>query len=433
VDDRIPDQPRDIEPDAEQTEAAYRGFLFADLRGYTAFVERHGDAAAADLLDAYRSLVRDEVARHAGAEIRTEGDSFYVVFQSARRAVICGLAIVRAAERFRHDHPEQPIRVGIGINAGETVQRGEGFVGTAVNLAARVCAQAREGEVLVTSAVRDAIGAGAGRRFASRGTRRLKGIARPVPLFAVEQEAAPAHRTLAPSLATIPWLPLGVVAAGGVVTAVAIVLLGGWLESRPPSGAATSPAAVTLTSPSTSSSASASALPDPDAYPNAAEAELLAKLDESVAVHCRRADDDERPVYRIDPLEAADQGVPSRLPVSVDAGVRCEIPSIAAPDTFHLWVTRSTYRIAGVELPAALILNKAGALVRGDCSSQVSAYDRWALGDAGGWLLCREDHGDAVIEWSYDDRSIYGIAVRRDGDLSALLRWWSAEARLLRP
>jgi class 3 adenylate cyclase len=405
-----------MEPDAEQTEAAYRGFLFADLRGYTAFVERHGDAAAADLLDAYRSLVRDEVARHAGAEIRTEGDSFYVVFQSARRAVICGLAIVAAAERFRHDHPEQPIRVGIGINAGETVQRGEGFVGTAVNLAARVCAQAREGEVLITSAVRDAVGAGAGRRFASRGTRRLKGIARPVPLFAVEQEAAPVHRTLAPSLATIPWLPLGVVAAGGVVTLIAIALLGGWLESRPPFGAATSPPAATLSSPSTRPSASASALPDPDAYPNAAEAELLTKLDESVAGHCQRADDEERPVYRIDPLEAADQGVPPRLPVSVDAGVRCE-----------------TYGIAGVELPAALILNKASALARDECSSQGSAYERWALGDAGGWLLCREDHGDAVIEWSYDDQSIYGIAVRRDGDLSALLRWWSAEARLLRP
>ncbi|MEO7296916.1 MAG: adenylate/guanylate cyclase domain-containing protein, partial [Candidatus Limnocylindria bacterium] len=171
------------DPPAEvQVEAAYRGFLFADLRGYTAFVERHGDSAAADLLDAYRELVRAQVAGHAGAEIRTEGDSFYVVFGSARRAVTCGLAIVAAAGRASRGHPERPISVGISINAGETVQRGESFVGTAVNLAARVCAQARAGEVLITAAVRDALGATPELQLVPKGTRRLKGITRPVPL-----------------------------------------------------------------------------------------------------------------------------------------------------------------------------------------------------------------------------------------------------------
>ena len=49
------------------------GFLFADLRGYTAFVERQGDAAAADLLHDYRQLVREVVAKFGGAEIKTEG------------------------------------------------------------------------------------------------------------------------------------------------------------------------------------------------------------------------------------------------------------------------------------------------------------------------------------------------------------------------
>jgi class 3 adenylate cyclase len=153
---------------------AYRGFLFADLRGYTAFGETHGDRAAADLLDAYRMLVRDEVARHAGAEIRTEGDSFYVVFASARDAVACGLSIVDAAARYSAEHPDAPLRIGIGINAGETVQRGEAFVGSAVNLAARVCAEARAGEVLVTSTVRDVARGGAILRFVPRGVRRFK-------------------------------------------------------------------------------------------------------------------------------------------------------------------------------------------------------------------------------------------------------------------
>jgi class 3 adenylate cyclase len=51
------------------------GFLFADLSDYSRFVETHGNHAAAELLTAYRILVREAVAQHAGAEIRTEGDS----------------------------------------------------------------------------------------------------------------------------------------------------------------------------------------------------------------------------------------------------------------------------------------------------------------------------------------------------------------------
>src|SRR5687767_5205517 len=89
----------------------YRGFLFCDLRGYTRFVERHGDQAAADLLDRYRLLVRRAVGRFDGAEIRTEGDSFYVVFPSASKAVLCGLAIVAAARTAAADEPGQAIRV----------------------------------------------------------------------------------------------------------------------------------------------------------------------------------------------------------------------------------------------------------------------------------------------------------------------------------
>lgn len=97
-------------PSADQAEVAYRSFLFSDLRGYTAFVERHGNQAAAELLDAYRELVRAEVAHQRGSEIRTEGDSFYVVFSSAQRAVACGLDIVTAADRHNQARPDLPSR-----------------------------------------------------------------------------------------------------------------------------------------------------------------------------------------------------------------------------------------------------------------------------------------------------------------------------------
>src|SRR6478736_1166311 len=109
------------------------GFLFSDLRNYTKFVEAHGDAAAAALLDRYRRIVRHEVAEFGGAEIKTEGDSFYVVFPSASGAVQCGLAIVRATADEAREAGEPPIQVGIGVHAGETVETEEGFVGSAVN------------------------------------------------------------------------------------------------------------------------------------------------------------------------------------------------------------------------------------------------------------------------------------------------------------
>src|SRR5438132_13550748 len=101
-----------------RAESLTHGFLFADLRGYTHYVEKHGDHAAADLLDDYRILVRACVARYGGAEIRTEGDSFYVVFPSASSAVLCGLEIANATSQSAQDHPERAIKVGIGVHAG---------------------------------------------------------------------------------------------------------------------------------------------------------------------------------------------------------------------------------------------------------------------------------------------------------------------------
>lgn len=425
---------REDASELDHDEAAYRGFLFADLRGYTAFVERHGDEAAADLLDAYRELVRAEVGRHKGAEIRTEGDSFYVVFGSARRAVTCGLAIVEAAGRLSRDNPNRPIRVGVGINAGETVQRAEGFVGTAVNLAARVCSQAREGEVLVTAAVRDAVGASPDLQLAPRGTRRLKGIGRPVALFAVRRGAA----TGAPRVRFTGRrsLPIAAVLVGVVI--IGIALWAGVSGARQ-SAANTTPdpdASETATAPE-DSAAGASASVDPIAFPNVVEAELLATVGDRIEPHCERADEDDRPVMLVDAATAQELGITPETHdrVAAHTGIACEIPGASAPDTFHLWVTRHIYDLSRFDVPEALIHSRAGhdGIPRGTCPEDAPAHETWRVGDIGGWLLCRTASGDAVVEWSYEGHAIYGRAGRSDGDLAALLRWWTEEARLLRP
>src|SRR5688572_23234464 len=129
-----------------------RGFLFADLRGYTSYLEKRGAVAGAALLDQFRVVVRSAVGRYGGAEIRTEGDSFYVVFPSASTAVACALDIVR--ESVAKTEGETSIPVGVGVHAGEALETDEGLVGTAVNIAARLAAIAGPGEVLVSDTVR---------------------------------------------------------------------------------------------------------------------------------------------------------------------------------------------------------------------------------------------------------------------------------------
>src|SRR3989442_4948542 len=112
-------------------------FLFSDLRDYTRFVEQFGDTAATTLIGDYRRIVRAEVAKTAGAEIKTEGDSFYVVFTSGRAAVSCGVGILREAERYSRARSDRPMKVGVGIHAGEPTPHEGQYVGAAGIVAAR--------------------------------------------------------------------------------------------------------------------------------------------------------------------------------------------------------------------------------------------------------------------------------------------------------
>lgn len=171
---------------AERPAGPTRGFLFADLRGYTDFVERHGAVTAAELLERYRELVRGLISRFEGAEMGTEGDSFYVVFESVSQAVRTGMAIVEGAAAASAERPERPIRVGVGIHAGETVETADGYVGAPVNIAARLCAAAGVGEVLVSDTVRALTQTVLPVRFESRGRKRLKGVAEPVAVYSVQ-------------------------------------------------------------------------------------------------------------------------------------------------------------------------------------------------------------------------------------------------------
>jgi len=161
-----------------------RTFLFADLRDYTAFVETHGDAAASKLIASFRGLVRAQVARAGGAEVKTEGDSFYIVFSSARQALECGVGILRGAATASAGGAAPPLRIGIGIHAGEPVSHEGQFVGSAVNVAARLAQSAGPGELLVSDLVRGLLRTTSTPPMRER-TVTLKGIAQPLRAFTV--------------------------------------------------------------------------------------------------------------------------------------------------------------------------------------------------------------------------------------------------------
>jgi len=169
---------------AEPPEAgAFRTVLFTDVEGSTALTQRLGDAKARDLLREHERMVREALKAHGGAEVKTMGDGFMASFSSATRALECAIAIQRAFAE-RNESAEEPIRVRIGLNAGEPVAEEGDLFGTAVITAARIAAKAEGGEILASDVVRQLV-AGKEFLFADRGATSLRGFEDPVRLFEV--------------------------------------------------------------------------------------------------------------------------------------------------------------------------------------------------------------------------------------------------------
>ncbi len=416
-----------------------RGFLFSDLRDYSAFTERHGDAAARELLARYRRLVRDVIATFDGAEVRTEGDSFYVVFDSVSRAVRAGLAILEAVRTPPSD-VAPPIRVGIGIHAGEAEDSGEGIVSGAVNLAARICAQAQPGELLVSDTVRALTRTYLDVKFVPRGRRRLKGIDEPVGLFHVSIDAASA-RAFGASRTRVPPVALAVAGSGAVllVALLAWSPITAWISglnlaaSMPPPETNTTAAQPPSTVSATPTASIGTRSRSPDVFPNQVEAQLLTLIPESEWDRCERAAEADLPVLDhvqvVGTFSGSSREVKTyRTAISAWGGVHCRLGGISAPDSVWYW------RVGLREEVAEWIAQQAPKVgaVTGSCASAEAAVERWSFGAGSGSLLCyTTETGDAILHWTYDQTNIYGRALRDDMDAAALLRWWTTEARFL--
>jgi len=198
--------------------------LFTDLEGSTALTQRLGDARAQEVVRAHNTIVRREVRERGGTEIKHTGDGIMATFPSASRAVSAAVAMQQATRVYNDNHPETAFNMGVGLNAGEPVAEDADVFGTAVQLAARTCAQATGGQVLATDVVRQLV-FGKGFLFGDTGAFELKGFEEPVHLF--EISGAPAildDREERRGLLSLRWLLAGVAIAASAAVAVALVL-----------------------------------------------------------------------------------------------------------------------------------------------------------------------------------------------------------------
>jgi len=162
---------------------AVHTIVFTDVEGSTGLTQRLGDAKAREVLRAHERIVREALQAHGGAEVKAMGDGFMASFASATRALECAIAMQRAFAAH-NEAADAPIRVRIGLNAGEPIAEEKDLFGTAVNMAARIAAQAAGGEILVANVVRE-LAAGKGFLFSDRGEVDLRGFEEPVRLHEV--------------------------------------------------------------------------------------------------------------------------------------------------------------------------------------------------------------------------------------------------------
>ena len=152
--------------------------LFTDIVGATEKASALGDRRWRDLLDGHNVLVRCELARFRGREIKTAGDGFFAAFDGPARAVLCACAVSRGMQSLG-------LEVRAGLHTGECEITGEDMGGIAVHIGARIAALAAPGEVLVSSTVKDLV-AGSGLSFRDHGAARLKGVEGEWKLYAAE-------------------------------------------------------------------------------------------------------------------------------------------------------------------------------------------------------------------------------------------------------
>ena len=173
-------------------EAETHTILFTDMEGSTTLADQLGDAAAQEVRRAHNEIVRTALSGSGGNEIKHTGDGIMASFLTASAALECAVAIQQGVASHRDEHPNSPLGVYVGLNAGEPIVEDDpdgrvDLFGTSINLAARICDHAEAGQILAANVVRE-LAAGKDFLFADLGETELRGFEDPVRLYEVHWE-----------------------------------------------------------------------------------------------------------------------------------------------------------------------------------------------------------------------------------------------------
>lgn len=154
-------------------------FIFADMSGFTALTEAHGDEAAADLVVEFSAAVAPRLEKRGAEQVKSIGDALMIRCADAGEAIRLGLELVHEVGG-QHRFPT----VRVGMSTGPATERRGDWFGSTVNLAARVAGEASGGEVLLSAATKSAAKPPEQFSFRERGRVQLRNVREPVRLFA---------------------------------------------------------------------------------------------------------------------------------------------------------------------------------------------------------------------------------------------------------
>jgi class 3 adenylate cyclase len=164
-------------------ESPFRAIMFTDMVGSTEMTAKLGDTMAVEVLRAHDAIIRRCLTGHAGSEVKHLGDGIMASFDDVPASVACAIEIQEELASY-NQNSSTPIRVRIGIHAGEPVEESDDLFGLAVQMAARICGIANADGILVSREVKDAC-ADLDPGFEPLGSRTLKGFSEPVQVFSL--------------------------------------------------------------------------------------------------------------------------------------------------------------------------------------------------------------------------------------------------------
>jgi class 3 adenylate cyclase len=153
--------------------------LFSDIEDSTVLTEKLGDEQWLEVLREHNAIFREQISRHDGYEVKSQGDGFMLAFPDPCEALECAIGVQQAFAERERDGSGESLRVRMGLHTGEVISEEGDYFGKNVILAARIAAQAVGGEILVSEEMREAAsgGNGDGLLFDDGRELELKGLA----------------------------------------------------------------------------------------------------------------------------------------------------------------------------------------------------------------------------------------------------------------